>query len=214
MPYTIGLFRVQDPPLKVRYVSIALPLLTLQECNQGIYITYWMAASTPPAKTTVNVPVPDHPQLGMESWRVCIYDRQLLSMHAAHVLAIYIYIYICIEGKRERERASGWAAWYDKSKQPLSHSVRVAPLSLPPVHPARPWGAYILGRPTLCEAPGKFSGREVIHKDYSLATPGYPSYIWRQIDYINQEVNEPFSPSVTLNLPMDGKEQPPKSIIN
>ena len=54
-----------------------------------VYITYWMAASTPPTKTTVNVPVPNHPQLGMESWRVCIYDRQLLSMHAAHVLYIY-----------------------------------------------------------------------------------------------------------------------------
>ena len=108
MPYTIGLFRVQDPPLKVRYVSIALPLLTLQECNQGIYITYWMAASTPPAKTTVNVPVPNHPQLGMESWRVCIYDRQLLSMHAAHVLAIYIYIYIHMYRGKERERESEW----------------------------------------------------------------------------------------------------------
>ena len=210
MPYTIGLFRVQDPPLKVRYVSIALPLLTLQECNQGIYHILDGGLNTS-RKNNSKCTRPQPPP-ARDGKLKSLYLRPSTAIYACRACTCYIYIYICIEGKRER--ASGWAAWYDKSKQPLSHSVRVAPLSLPPVHPARPWGAYILGRPTLCEAPGKFSGREVIHQDYSLATPGYPSYIWRQIDYINQEVNEPFSPSVTLNLPMDGKEQPPKSIIN
>ena len=91
------------PPLKVRYVSIALPLLTLQECNQGIYHILDGGLNTS-RKNNSKCTRPQPPP-ARDGKLKSLYLRPSTAIYACRACTCYIYIYICIEGKRER--ASG-----------------------------------------------------------------------------------------------------------
>ena len=88
-PTLLDCFVSRTPPLKVRYVSIALPLLTLQECNQGIYHILDGGLNTS-HKNNSKCTRPQPPP-ARDGKLKSLYLRPSTAIYACRACTIYIY---------------------------------------------------------------------------------------------------------------------------
>ena len=123
-PTLLDCFVSRTPPLKVRYVSIALPLLTLQECNQGIYHILDGGLNTS-HKNNSKCTRPQPPP-ARDGKLKSLYLRPSTAIYACRACTCYIYICDMYRGKeRERERAREWDEQHGTTNR-SSHSVTLS----------------------------------------------------------------------------------------